>query len=289
MLREALLALFGLALWAPSPAAASGPGAAPLHVVATIEPLCMLAREIGGGALQCTTLVPAGATPHAFEPRVSTLRAVADAELLLAAGNGIDDWTAPLANAGLRSWLVLGPACDARDAACAHFWLDPAQARAAALRLYAKLAARDPQDGAALLARTRDFLARSERADRELALLFAPFAGARFVSFHPAWGGFARHYGLEELGGLQERGAEEPTPRALAALLDAARSARVRVVVVEPQIDAHTARALAAEIGAVVARVDPLGDPDDPPRATTLALQRWNAGALAAALAEGAR
>ena len=268
--------------------AAPGLAAQPLRVVATIEPLCMLARQIGGDSLACTTLVPPGATPHAFEPRVSTLRAVADAELLVAAGNGIDDWTAPLASAGSRSWLALGPPCGARDLACAHFWLDPALARAAALRLYGDLAARDPDHRADLLARVRAFLAESERLDRELALLLAPFAGERFVSFHPAWGGFARHFGLVEVGGIQERGAEEPTPRSLAAIVDAARGARVRVVVVEPQIDPHTALALADEIGARVARCDPFGDPRDPARATPLALQRWNASALAAALAGGA-
>jgi ABC-type Zn uptake system ZnuABC Zn-binding protein ZnuA len=267
-----------------TPAAATPP----LRVVATIEPLCMLAREIGGDELSCTTLVPAGATPHAFEPRVSTLRAVADAELLVAAGNGIDDWTSPLASAGSRSWLLLGPACGARDLACAHFWLDPELLRAAALRFYAKLAARDAGRRPELLARVRAFLAESERLDREVALLLAPFAGERFVSFHPAWGGFASHYGLVEVGGIQERGAEEPTPRSLAAIVDAARGARVRVVVVEPQIDPHTALALAGEIGARVARCDPLGDPGDPARATTFALRRWNAGELAAALAGGA-
>jgi ABC-type Zn2+ transport system substrate-binding protein/surface adhesin len=86
-----------------------------------------------------------------------------------------------------------------------------------------------------------------------------------------------------------ERGAEEPTPRSLAAIIDAARGARALVVVVEPQVDPHTALSLAEEIGARVARCDPLGDPRDPARASTLALRRWNAGALAAAFGGGAR
>jgi len=58
-------------------------------------------------------------------------------------------------------------------------------------------------------------------------------------------------------------------------------------VLVEPQLDPHTARIVAEELGARVVTVDPLGDPRDPARASYAALLRWNAQRLAAALAEG--
>jgi ABC-type Zn uptake system ZnuABC Zn-binding protein ZnuA len=284
--RSAALA-FAVALCAAARAlAAPEPSGAPLRVVATIEPLCMLVRALGGEHAACTTLVPAGANPHAFEPRPSTMAAVAQATLLLRAGNGIDDWAARLAGAGDAAWTVVGPACAPEDAACAHFWLDPKRAGdAVASRLAPLLASRAPERAGELAGLERRFGAELLAATYDAQDLLAPVRGRAFIAFHPAWSDFARFFGLVDLGAIQAHGAEEPTPRRLAELLSAARAAGVRAVLIEPQLDAHTARIAAEELGARVVTVDPLGDARDPERASYTALLRWNARRLASALA----
>jgi ABC-type Zn uptake system ZnuABC Zn-binding protein ZnuA len=276
------LALLAIAL----PAAAATPRT--LRLVATIEPLCMLARELAGERASCTTLVPPGASPHAFEPRPSAMAALARADLLLRAGPGIDDWAAPLAGAGERGWLELGPACDAHDADCAHFWLDPYAALAALVPLEAALAALDPGAKPALAARRIECALALFALDEAIAARLARVRGAAFVSFHPSWGGFAKRYGLVDLGAVQAHGAEEPTPRHLAELIRSARAAGVRVVLVEPQQGPHVARIVAEELGGRVVTLDPLGGPNAPERASYPALMEWNARQLAASLAEDA-
>lgn len=285
---RAACAAFALAALGAPAALAAGDAAPPtLRIVATIEPLCMLARALGGERVACTTLVPPGASPHAFEPRPSAMAAVARANLLLRAGNGIDDWAAPLAEAGDAGWSVLGPACPHGDSGCAHFWLDPRRAGVcAASVLRPLLAARDPAGAAAYASRERAFGRALARATEEARRELAPARGRAFVAFHPAWAGFAATFALVDLGAIQAHGAEEPTPRRLAELIAAARAADVRAVLVEPQLDPHTARIVAEELGARVVTVDPLGDARDPARASYTALLRWNARQLAAALAE---
>ena len=63
------------------------------------------------------------------------------------------------------------------------------------------------------------------------------------------------------------------------------RAANVRAVLVEPQLDPHTARIVAEELGARLVTVDPLGDPRDPARASYPLLLEWNARQLATGLA----
>ncbi len=60
----------------------------------------------------------------------------------------------------------------------------------------------------------------------------------------------------------------------------------MRAVLVEPQLDPHTARIVAEELGAQLVTVDPLGDPREPERASYTGLLRWNTRQLAAAFAE---
>jgi ABC-type Zn uptake system ZnuABC Zn-binding protein ZnuA len=243
----------------------------------------MLARELGGERATCTTLVPPGASPHAFEPRPSALAAVAEADLLLRAGNGIDDWAALLAGGSHVEWVVVGPSCAAADAACAHFWLLPLGMAEAGMRLHG-LGLRD-SSLAERIGPVR-FAAVAREVDGELRALFAPYAGAALLSFHPSWGDFAARYGLVDLGAIQSHGAEEPTPRHLAELISAARTAGARIVLVDAQLDSHTARIVGEELGARLVTVDPLGDPRDSERRAYAGLMRWNARQIAAALAE---
>src|SRR5690606_16416946 len=47
-----------------------------------------------------THLLPAGASPHTFEPRPSQIRDVARADLIISNGARLDDWIEPLIAAG---------------------------------------------------------------------------------------------------------------------------------------------------------------------------------------------
>jgi zinc transport system substrate-binding protein len=104
------------------------------------------------------------------------------------------------------------------------------------------------------------------------------------VPLHAAWGAFGARYGVPLLGAVQQRAAEEPTPRTLARLADAARAGRAAAVLVEPQLPAASAAALAEAIGLPAVVVDPLGDPGVPERGSYAALLRFDAAAFRRAL-----
>src|SRR3990170_2378639 len=49
-----------------------------------------LVREVGGDRVEVTSLVPAGADPHTFEPSPSDVKKVAEADIAFANGMGIE-------------------------------------------------------------------------------------------------------------------------------------------------------------------------------------------------------
>lgn len=274
---------------------AAGP---PVPVVATIEPLAMIVRELGGERVVVSALVPPGASPHAFDPRPGDVARLVGARLLVTVGEELDGWVLRLrgaAGAEIETLALLdvpglaplaaegGPGAPGarRDP---HVWLDPIRVREVlAPAIAARLARLDPGGAAAYQASLAAFQERLASLDAELR---ATLAGPRrsYVAFHPAWRYFGARYGLEEIGVVEEAAGEDPTPRELAALVAAARGAAVPAILVEPQLDPRLARTLAAEFGATTVLVDPNGDPSDPARARYEDLLRWNARAFARSL-----
>jgi zinc transport system substrate-binding protein len=283
--------------------------AEPLRIVATIQPLGLVARELGGERVSVSVLVPPGASPHTFEPQPSDVQSLVHARLVLDVGGGLDGWaTALFAAAAARPErltlldlpgldplpAVAGAHVDAEPAGTGerldpHAWLDPIRVRDALVpALAAKLAALDPP-GRAHYEASRDALVQRLGAlDAEIRGALAGH-GRHFLAFHGAWRYFARRYDLLEVGVIEEAAGEEPTPRELGALARSARDAQVPAILIEPQLSPRIAQMLARDLGVALVTVDPNGDPTDPARASYAGLMLWNASAFARALGGAAR
>jgi ABC-type Zn uptake system ZnuABC Zn-binding protein ZnuA len=122
------------------------------------------------------------------------------------------------------------------------------------------------------------------RLDTEYRRALGRLGRKRVVAFHNSFAYLARRYGIEVVGLVEESPGKEPGARHVRELIDSIRALGVRAVLVEPQLSPKIAEAIARDSGASVVRVDPVGDPADPERATYLALMRSNLRALASAL-----
>lgn len=259
--------------------------AAPLGAVATITPLGWLLEMLGGERVSVSVLVPAGGTPHAFEPRPRDLRALSDAKLFVAAGAGVDDWAARLSVAEGPRPLVLA---QAEPGLGAHFWLDPIAVRDEALPILSEaLAELDPAGRAHYSDRRRTVAHELTSLDAEIRGSLAGIRRRPLIPMHAAFGAFAARYGVPLLEPVQRIGAEEPSPRSLARLADAAAAGGAVAVLVEPQLPPAASAALAETLGVPAVVVDALGDPTQPERGSYAALLRFDASAFRRALEGG--
>ena len=94
--------------------------------------------------------------------------------------------------------------------------------------------------------------------DTEIREKLLPFKGSRFCVFHPSFGYFAEAYGLTQIP--VELDGKSPSPRQLVALIEQAKGDGVKVVFVQKQFPAESARAIADAIGGTVAQLDPLAE-----------------------------
>ncbi|MCK5203289.1 MAG: zinc ABC transporter substrate-binding protein, partial [Desulfobacterales bacterium] len=105
-------------------------------------------------------------------------------------------------------------------------------------------------------ANTKAFVAELAALDADLRNTFAGKQGLQFMVFHPSWGYFARTYGLKQVA--VEIEGKDPKPAQLKELIEHAAESHIKIIFVQPQFSAKSAKLVAKEIGGQVAVADPL-------------------------------
>ena len=116
----------------------------------------------------------------------------------------------------------------------------------------------DPAHRAVYEANFQNFVASIERIDTELKRIFIDQEGLRFMVFHPSWGYFAHAYGIKQVPVEME--GKEPKPAQLQELIQHARHSQIKVIFVQPQFAAKSAKLIAREINGEVVVADPLSE-----------------------------
>jgi zinc transport system substrate-binding protein len=270
-----LLAAF-LALGSASPAGlaraagTSGPAspAGALRVAASIFPLGDIARAIGGSAVTVDVLVPAGATPHGFEPTPAQAEMLARTDLLLTVGLGIDPWAQASASAGGKpglTQLVFAETIDpetlpAGVGADPHVWLDPVLTRRFAAVLTARLQALRPAEADSIGRRGARYDAQLAALDAEYRDRLARVTHRKFVAQHAAFAYIAARYGLEQAS-IFDAQMHEPGPEAMEAVIRLVRDQGVRAIFMEPQMPPASIAWLKEQVKVPIGRLDPEGNP----------------------------
>jgi zinc transport system substrate-binding protein len=138
-----------------------------------------------------------------------------------------------------------------------HVWLSPPLVMIQARNILQALLEVDPKNAPTYEANYKRFLVDLAELDAELRVIFSGKGkNAGFMVFHPAWGYFARSYGLMMLPVESE--GKDPKPAALRRLIDSARKKGIDVIFVQPEFSKKSAETIAKAIGGQVAFVSPL-------------------------------
>ena len=275
--RSLLLAVV-LAAVAVAACSTPGPAASPgqISVVATTTVLADLVHQVAGSRAAVTSLVPKGGDVHTFDPRPSSLRAVASASLIVRNGLGLDDWVANMVvNTGTSAAIVAAgedlpgvtylPGEGAANTVNPHVWMNVANAERMVAKIATALTAADPAGAQAYLDGATAYEAQLTALDTELhaRMTTIPAANRTVVAFHDAFPYLADAYGLRIDGTIISAPGQDPSAGSLADLVGAIRRDNVKAVFTEAQFNDELARTIATETGVEVVSGlydDTLGD-----------------------------
>ena len=221
----------------------------PVHVVATTSIGADLARQVCADVpgVSVKSLMGPGVDPHIYRPTVRDVRALADAQVVVAHGllleGRMEDLWPKLDRRGTEV-VVLSDAVDARDDP--HIWMDAAMWATAAEHAGDALAAAMPDRADALRAGAARVAVRWRALDAQVKAAVATIPPERrlLVTAHDAFGHFGAAYGID-VRGVQGMSTEAETGLAdLRALVDEVVERRVPAVFHETSVPDRAIRAL---------------------------------------------
>ena len=264
-----------------------------LGVLVTIVPQEEMVKYIGGNHVNITIMVPAGESPHSFEPTPEQMTKVAQATAYFTVGSGVEFEVAHMEtileqNAELEVFDCSEDITvislddhygmehhddeaehdheeeeDGHDeeehdheGTDPHIWTSPVNFKKMAEIVYNGLISIDPEHQDDYYSNYQSYLTKLDNLHANVSTLLEPFEGKSFMVYHPAWGYFGDTYHLKMIA--IEDGGKQPGPAGINAIIAQAQTENITVIFVAPQYDTTSAETIATEIGGNVVFANPL-------------------------------
>ncbi len=317
----AFLSFLLLLLPAAPFATASGrtSGGTELKVLAVETFLADIARGVAGERVKVEALLPIGADPHGFEPTPADVARVADCNVLVVHGAGVEEFLDELLHnaGGVRRIIEASAGLEARatgedeagedhgehhDKAShheghrhhhetdPHFWLSPVNVVTYVTNIRDGLSQADPAGAATYAANADGYIEKLKELDGWIAeqVKRIPEKGRLLVTNHESFGYYADRYGFQVIGTILpgvSTGAS-PSARELARLARRIKATGAKAIFLETGSNPRLAAQIAKEAGikAVTELYTHSVTEPDGPAPTYIEMMRFNTTAIVSAL-----
>ncbi len=233
----------------------------PVRVAVPVSPIAGLVRELAPAAeLEVIVLVPVGSNPATHSPSIEDQRRAADAQVYLEIGHPSfpfeQTWLDGLLEGSAVDRVPLFDDCPLLEDD-PHVWVSVSCLSGAARVTAGVLRRLFPAQELEIERNLDEFEQRLASTAASADSLLKDHAGKSFIVLHPAWGYFARDYGLRQIE-ILSHGSGDSGAAHLAELIQAGKNEGVTTVFTQPQFNPAPADIVAAELNATTAVLDPL-------------------------------
>ena len=227
----------------------------------------MLVEAVAGDSVEVRQLLPDSEVPHHYSLRISDRALLAEADLLLWVGPGLESFLSKSVTA-LRpekvitaaelpdiQWLS-APSEGQTDNSDPHIWMNPNNGRVIATEVGNWLAAHYPEQREHLLAAQQLFNQRLSEVAATTTTELKPLQKVNFIVDHDAFGHFGEAFELHQSGALKTNTGLSTGARDFHQLLS---QNDVRCIIAEPRHNHDRVEQLAGKLNAKIAEIDPLG------------------------------
>ena len=257
-----------------------------LRVLTSTFPMTLFTRAVAAGreGIVVESMLPGSmGCPHDYVLTPEDMRRIADADVLVANGLGMENYLgAPVERAnphitvldsskGVAGRLRMTPEEGAGDEHGhgefnPHLFASPRTAAAVVRNIAAELATVDPAGAEVYRRNAEAYAAKLDALADELAAAGKKLRLRKIVTQHAVFDYLARDAGLEIVAVIEEMPGQEPSAAQMLDIVKRIKAGGAAAVFTEPQYPPKVAETIAKEAGVPVAGLDPVASgPDDAP------------------------
>jgi zinc/manganese transport system substrate-binding protein len=242
-------------------------------VVATFLPMYLFTKAVSGSSREVEILVPPNVTAHEYQASPSDARKLAQAQILVKNGLGMETFLSGLvANAGNPQLKQI----DASQGIQAlqeedhdhdhghshaegnpHVWLDPILAQKQVANIREGLIAADAGNAQTYRANADAYIKQLQQLDQEFKSRLGSVQGCKFIAFHDAYPYLARRYGIQQMAVL-ELPEDSISPRDIQRVIAAVKEYDVQALLSEPGVNDSRLQQISNDVGLPVKTLDPI-------------------------------
>ncbi len=242
-------------------------------VVATFLPMYLFTKAVSGSSGEVEILVPPNVTAHEYQASPSDARKLAQAQILVKNGLGMETFLSGLvANAGNPQLKQI----DASQGIQAlqeedhdhdhghshaegnpHVWLDPILAQKQVANIREGLIAADAGNAQTYRANADAYIKQLQQLDQEFKSRLGSVQGCKFIAFHDAYPYLARRYGIQQMAVL-ELPEDSISPRDIQRVIAAVKQYNVQALLSEPGVNDSRLQQISNDVGLPVKTLDPI-------------------------------
>ena len=260
----------------------------PLKIFVSIPPQKYFVKALGGSHVKVSVLVDSGRSPHTYEVTPRQMAELGKADIYFTIGVdfertwlkkikltnpnlmivAMDQNIEKIKMPGSYDWkrgnngIHLRPNDQEekgeRGQKDPHVWLSPKLVKKMAPVIVQTLIKALPAFQSEFKANLKIFQTEMSALDSEINQMLKPLKNRYFLVYHPAWGYFARAYGLTQVP-IEIEG-KEPGAKSLYRFIQMAKENGAKVIFTERGFSSKTATAVARAIGGRVVFLDPLAE-----------------------------
>jgi ABC-type Zn uptake system ZnuABC Zn-binding protein ZnuA len=230
-------------------------GGAAVSVVTTTTQLTDFARIVGGTHVTVYGVLKPNVDPHDYEPSPADLDALANADVIVKNGVGLESWFDDTITSAEPSGQIVDASAGVpiRDGD-PHIWHDPDNEATMATNIERALEQADPAHAAAYEANLAAFTTQLDALDAANRSALGSLANKKVVTNHDALGYYLDHYGLELVGSIipSSDTSAQLSAQDINDIVAKIRATGAKAVFSEASLPPETAEAIASEAGVQV-------------------------------------
>ncbi|MDJ0592969.1 MAG: zinc ABC transporter substrate-binding protein [Pleurocapsa sp. MO_226.B13] len=258
-------------------------------IVTTFLPVHLFTQAVVGDTGEVEILISPGAEVHDYQATPDDAKLLAEADVLVENGLGMEEFLSGLiANAGNSNLQqitasegieVIEGEHDEHDEhghdehghghhheeGNPHVWLDPVLAQQQVATIRDGLIAIDPNNADSYRTNADAYIQQLQQLDNEFQQRLAPVKGCNFITFHDAFPYLAQRYGLQQEA-IVEIPEDSITPQDLQRVQQAANQYGVKALLTEPGIEDKRIQQISSDLNLPLEAIDPLESGETDPQ-----------------------